>query len=216
MLDAIGRTLFRLGASRRRLLEWVTADRSSQVEASAADVSRQMRGTLVTPVLIAIAIGLTAPARLPLAAPILVLWCLSPAIAYATGRPLKRYVASLSRAERAAFRRTARKIWRFFEEFVGPDDHWLVPDNIQENRRDLIAHRTSPTNIGLQLLATLAAHDFGYITLDGLLNRLEPTFATLLRMQRYRGHFYNWYDTRTLAALSPATWPAIWSPCAPR
>jgi hypothetical protein len=94
-------------------------------------------------------------------------------------------------------------MWRFFDDLVTPADHWLIPDNIQEDRRELIAHRTSPTNIGLQLLSTLAAYDFGYITLDGLLTRLESTFTTLLGMQRYRGHFYNWYDTRTLAPLAP-------------
>ena len=130
MLDAIGRTLFRLLVTRRRLLEWVTADRSAHVEASAADVSRQMPGTLVTPALIAIALGLIAPVRLPLAAPILVLWCLSPAIAYATGRPLKAYVASLSRAERAAFRRTRaqdlallRRVRRTRRSLAGPRQH---------------------------------------------------------------------------------------------
>ena len=84
-----------------------------------------------------------------------------------------------------------------------PTDHWLIPDNIQENRRELVAHRTSPTNIGLQLLSTLAAYDFGYISVAALLTRLEATFATLLNMQRYRGHFYNWYDTRTLEPLAP-------------
>ena len=129
---------------------------------------------------------------------------LSPALAYATGPAARARRAALTRAERAAFGRTARKTWRFFEELVGPADHWLIPDNYQENRRDLVAHRTSPTNIGLQLLSTLAAHDFGYLTLDRLLDRLEPTFDTLLRMQRYRGHFYNWYDTQTLAPLAPA------------
>jgi hypothetical protein len=101
-------------------------------------------------------------------------------------------------------RRTARKTWRFFEEMLGPADHWLIPDNYQENRADVIAHRTSPTNIGLQLLATLSAFDFGYLSPVGILDRLEPTFDTLLRMPRYRGHFYNWYDTRTLALLPPA------------
>ena len=78
-----------------------------------------------------------------------------------------------------------------------------MPDNVQENRREFVAHRTSPTNIGLQLLSTLAAYDFGYITVTSLLIRLEATFATLLAMQRYRGHFYNWYDTRTLDPLHP-------------
>jgi hypothetical protein len=87
---------------------------------------------------------------------------------------------------------------------AGAEDHWLIPDNLQEDRRELVAHRTSPTNIGLQLLATLAAYDFGYLNAPELITRLERTFATLLRMPRYRGHFYNWYDTRTLVALPPA------------
>jgi len=79
----------------------------------------------------------------------------------------------------------------------------LIPDNYQEDRDELIAHRTSPTNIGLQLLSTLAAHDFGYLSTAGVIDRLEPTFGTLVRTQRYRGHFYNWYDTRTLVPLAP-------------
>ena len=85
-----------------------------------------------------------------------------------------------------------------------PVGHHLIPDNYQEDRQDVIAHRTSPTNIGLQLLATVAAADLGYLSYCGVVDRLEPTFDTLLRMQRYRGHFYNWYDTRTLAPLVPA------------
>ena len=93
-----------------------------------------------------------------------------------------------------------------------------MPDNYQENRREPIAHRTSPTNIGLQLLSTLAAYDFGYISFAGVLDRLEPTFDTLLRMPRYRGHFYNWYDTAHAGAAArrptsrrstAAIWPAI-------
>src|SRR6185503_18001185 len=92
----------------------------------------------------------------------------------------------------------------FFEDLLGPVDHWLVPDNYQEDREELVAHRTSPTNIGLQLIATLAAYDFGYLSFSGVVDRLEPTFATLLGLPRYRGHFYNWYDTRTLVPLVPA------------
>ena len=138
-----------------------------------------------------------------LALPILTLWCLSPALAYATGRPLRHHLRRLRAADRAAFGKLARRTWRFFEDFVGREDHWLIPDNIQENRRELVAHRTSPTNIGFQLLATIAAYDRGYLSIGGVLDRLEPTFATLLRLQRYRGHLYNWYDTRTLTPLRP-------------
>ena len=204
MLDAIGRTLVRLLVTRRHLLEWVTADRLTHVEASVGQAFRRMWAVPVAAAGLAVVVGLIAPGRLPLALPILALWCLSPALTFVTGRPLRRHRVVLERTERIAFRRVARKTWRFFDDLLGPADHWLIPDNLQENRDSPIAHRTSPTNIGLQLLATLAAHDFGYLDVTGLLNRLEPAFATLLNMPRYRGHFYNWYDTQTLAPLAPA------------
>jgi cyclic beta-1,2-glucan synthetase len=204
MADAIARTLVRLLVSRRHLLEWVTADRSARVEASAASAFGRMAGTPILALVLAVVVGILAPSRLAIALPVLVLWMLSPMLAYATGRRLSYHRPPLDRDARAAFRRVARRTWRFFDDFVGPGDHWLVPDNIQENRREFIAHRTSPTNIGLQLLSTLAARDFGYVNTTSLLNRLEPTFATMLSMQRYRGHFYNWYDTRTLGSLAPA------------
>jgi len=203
MLDAIGRTLVRLLVTRRHMLEWVTAERSAQVEATSGSVLRRMIASPLAAAAIAVGVGLAAPERLPLALPVAALWCLSPMLAYATGRSRSTGAAALTRLQRAAFRRIARKTWRFFDDLLGPSDHWLIPDNVQENRRELVAHRTSPTNIGLQLLSTLAAFDFGYLTAAGLLTRLEGTFATLLKMQRYRGHFYNWYDTRTLTPLAP-------------
>jgi len=204
MLDAVGRTLVRLLITRRHMLEWVTADRSAQVEATPRGVLRRMLATPVAAAAIAAGVAVVAPARLPLALPVIVLWCLSPVLAYTTGRPLSRNRAVLSRAARSAFRAAARRTWRFFDDLAGAEDHWLIPDNLQEDRRELVAHRTSPTNIGLQLLSTLAAYDFGYVSVTGLLTRLERTVATLLRMPRYRGHFYNWYDTLTLEPLAPA------------
>ena len=203
MLDAIGRTVIRMRVTRRNLLQWVTADRSV-VPSTLGGVFKRM---WVAPVLAAVAaqiVALTAPGHLMQAAPILALWFLSPLLAYITGLPLEHRHPPLNREQRAALRRTARKTWRFFEELLTPADNWLIPDNYQENRADVIAHRTSPTNIGLQLLAALGAYDFGYLGITGVIDRLEPTFDTLLRMQRYRGHFYNWYDTRTLAPLPPA------------
>jgi cyclic beta-1,2-glucan synthetase len=203
MLDAIGRTLVRVFVTRRRMLEWITADRAARPAATPAGVFRHMLPTVVAAVAIAVIVGVMAPVRLPLALPIVLLWCLSPTIAYTTGRPQSDRRTALTPSQRRAFRHVARKTWRFFDELATPTDHWLIPDNIQENRRELVAHRTSPTNIGLQLLSTLAAYDFGYINVATLLSRLEATFGTLLGMQRYRGHFYNWYDTRTLEPLAP-------------
>jgi cyclic beta-1,2-glucan glucanotransferase len=204
MIDAIARTFVRMSITRKRLLEWVTADRAWDRPLSLAGTWLAMRGTPIAAALMGILVAAVAPGRLPLAVPMLVLWGISPLLAYVTGQELRHDRGPLHRADRDAYRRIARRTWRFFDDFMGPPDNWLMPDNLQENRRELIAHRTSPTNIGLQLLSTLAAHDFGYVNVAGLLNRLEPAFDTLLRLPRYRGHFYNWYDTRTLALLPPA------------
>jgi cyclic beta-1,2-glucan synthetase len=97
----------------------------------------------------------------------------------------------------------ARKTWAFFETFVGPDDHWLPPDNYQEHPVPVVAHRTSPTNMGLSLLANLAAYDFGYLPVGGLLARTSGALRTMSGLERYRGHCYNWYDTQTLKPLTP-------------
>ncbi|MQA29217.1 MAG: hypothetical protein GEU82_05165 [Luteitalea sp.] len=204
MIDAIGRTLVRMLVTRKHLIEWMTADRSTHVAVSATAVLQRMAGTPLAAAALALAVGLTSPGRLPLALPVVILWAISPALSYATGLPLRRQRVPLRRADRQSLRVLARRTWRFFDDLVGPADHWLIPDNLQENRRELIAHRTSPTNIGLQLLSTLTAYDCGYLSFAGLLDRLEPTFASLLQMPRYRGHFYNWYDTSTLAPLTPA------------
>jgi hypothetical protein len=101
--------------------------------------------------------------------------------------------------DRRELGRVARLTWRFFEEVVSPGDHWLVPDNYQEGRSDPIAHRSSPTNIGLQLLAILSARDLGYISTPQCLSQLERVIGSVQKLPRYRGHLFNWYDTQTLA-----------------
>src|SRR6185503_14404135 len=97
----------------------------------------------------------------------------------------------------------ARRTWRFFETFVTDEDHWLPPDNFQEEPKPAVAHRTSPTNIGLLLLSSVSAYDFGYLGLIELVERLELTLVSLQKLQRFRGHLLNWHDTRTLASLWP-------------
>jgi cyclic beta-1,2-glucan synthetase len=115
-----------------------------------------------------------------------------------------RIKASITVEQVLFLRRIARRTWAFFEHFVGPADHWLAPDNYQEYRGAAIAHRTSPTNIGVALLANLSAWDFAYIPSGKLLERTANTLQTMASLERYRGHFYNWYDTRTLQILPPS------------
>jgi hypothetical protein len=105
--------------------------------------------------------------------------------------------------QRNYLRELARKTWAFFEDLIGPEDNWLPPDNLQQYPIPVVAHRTSPTNIGLSLLANLTAYDFGYITTGRLLQRSELTLDTMEKLERHQGHFYNWYDTTTLKILNP-------------
>jgi cyclic beta-1,2-glucan synthetase len=203
-LDAIARTLVRLFVSRRRMLEWETA---AAAEARLGTGLKQFVRSMWQAVALAVGLGALVawlnPAELPAAAPWLLAWLLSPVVAWWVSRPLADTVPPLTDTERAELRRTARKTWRFFETFVTAEDHWLPPDNYQEDPKGVVAHRTSPTNIGLLFVSTLSAHDLGYITLSDLAARVGRTLDTLDRLDRFRGHFLNWYETTTLRPLPP-------------
>ena len=138
-----------------------------------------------------------------LAIVLLGLWFVSPIVAYRISQPSLPRRILLSNTQVLYLRNIARKTWAFFENFVTEPDHWLPPDNFQENPLGVLAHRTSPTNIGLSLLANLTAYDFCYISMGKMFNRMEKTFDTLNQMEKFRGHLYNWYDTETLRPLLP-------------
>ncbi|HUW29637.1 MAG TPA: glucoamylase family protein [Sulfuriferula sp.] len=203
-LDAILRTLWRMLVTHRQRLEWTPS--GDPVYASRTDMASQYRAMWIAP-LIAIAtaayLTLTSPAVLIVAGPILLLWFASPAIAWWVSTPLARREARLTAEQTRFLKKIARKTWAFFETFVGPEDHWLPPDNFQEYRGAALAHRTSPTNMGLALLANLTAYDFGYIPAGTLIERSANTLHTMQGMKRHRGHFYNWYDTLSLHPLHP-------------
>ncbi|MBU0499485.1 MAG: cyclic beta 1-2 glucan synthetase [Gammaproteobacteria bacterium] len=203
-LDAILRTLWRLWISHKRLLEWHSS--CSQAPSSHSSLAAEYRRMGFAPLLAAatgLYLALARPAILPLAAPLLLLWLLSPLITWWISRPIGRRAAQLSDEQTRFLHRIARKTWAFFEATVGPEDHWLPPDNFQEYRAAKLAHRTSPTNMGLALLANLSAHDFGYIPAGQLIERTANTLDTLSGLERHRGHFLNWYDTLSLQPLYP-------------
>ncbi len=149
-------------------------------------------------------IALAAHGSWQLALPFAALWCASPLVArWVSAEPLAASQVEVSAADAQALRLIARRTWRFFESTVTPADNALPPDNFQEDPHPVLAHRTSPTNIGLYLLSIASAHDFGWIGLTETAERLEASFATLARLERFRGHFYNWYDTQDLRPLDP-------------
>jgi cyclic beta-1,2-glucan synthetase len=205
MSDAIVRTLVRLYLTRRRLLEWTTAAQATaELSSDVAGVYRRMRGALVLAVAAGALVAMIRPGSLAVAAPFIVLWGLSPFVARLVSQP--RRVDATRRLlpdDVRILRATARRTWRFFEAFVGADDHFLPPDNFQEDPQPVLAHRTSPTNIGLSLLATVAARDLGWLGTLEMVDRLEATLETMGALERFRGHFYNWYDTGTLRPLEP-------------
>ena len=203
-LDAIGRTVWRMWVTHRRLLEWNPSgnpDRNSRT-----DLAASWRTMWIAPVLATAAViylTLSRPAALAVAGPILGLWFASPAIAWWISRPLARRETRLTADQTLFLRKLSRKTWAFFETFVGPEDHWLPPDNYQEHPAPVVGHRTSPTNMGLALLANLSAYDFGYIPAGQLIERTANAFHTMEALERHRGHFYNWYDTQSLKPLPP-------------
>ncbi|MDO9320991.1 MAG: glucoamylase family protein [Pseudomonas sp.] len=205
-LDAQLRTLWRLAESRRHLLEWTTAAHQAQILVARGSRGYAWQQMWVSPVfalLLAELLWLFQPGALMPAAPLLLLWLLAPEVALAIGKPRYQVQAELDHHQRAFLRRLARRTWLYFETFVGPDDNWLPPDNYQEEPYTEIAHRTSPTNIGMLLLSTLTAADLGYISCSDMTTRIRRCLDTLERLERYRGHWLNWYDTRLLRPLEP-------------
>lgn len=210
MFDAIGATLVRLLFTRRKLLQWTTAAHTVRLfgkETRLGLLWRKMGSTSL------VALGLTwlvylvdrhlgRPAFL-VAAPFLLVWLTSPYLAYWISQPVVRRQVPLAAEQQRQLRRLARRTWLYFEQFVGPDDCWLPPDHFQEDPLGLVAHRTSPTNIGLYLLSVLAACDLGYHGPLELVLRLRSAFESIGRLEHYRGHLLNWYDTRDLRPLPP-------------
>jgi cyclic beta-1,2-glucan synthetase len=205
---AIVVTLVRLAITRRRLLEWETAAAS---EARIAGLERRsgarsfLAAMAASPVIAAAGALLVAavrPGALLVALPLLALWAIAPFVAHRLSQPIAERDRELGPEDRDFLLGVARSTWKYFGAFMGPDDHFLPADNFQEAPAS-IAHRTSPTNIGMGLLSTLAAHDLGLIETGELVERIDATLTTMEGLERIEGHLFNWYDTRSLAPLPP-------------
>ena len=217
-LDAIGRTLARLYVTRRHLLEWQAA---AQVQRATAGTYVEHWQAMSRPAALSaiVALAITGVAAWRLAAvggsvavlwpmelavwPLTLLWMLSPVVATQLASPATED-GGIPVSSRDLAQRYAERHWRFFDRFVGEATHWLAPDNVQCDPVEQVAMRTSPTNIGLQLLATVSAHDLGLLSLEEMVRRLERAFDTLGTLPRFRGHFYNWYSLEDLRVLEPA------------
>ncbi|HET8539049.1 MAG TPA: glucoamylase family protein, partial [Anaeromyxobacter sp.] len=209
MIHAVLVTLVRVAVTRRRLLEWETAAASAARAAGRASGTgpRSFLVDMAASPAIALA-GLAAvlavrPDAIAPAAPVLALWIAAPLVAYRLSQPIRERDLALGADDRRFLLGVARATWAYFEAFMGREDHFLPADNFQEGPDARVAHRTSPTNVGMGLLATLSAHDLGLIPAGDLVERIDSTLTTVEGLERLEGHLFNWYDTRTLAPLLP-------------
>jgi cyclic beta-1,2-glucan synthetase len=206
MVDAIVVSMKRTFVTRRNLLQWTASAHAARLHGGLQESARVWRIMAPAPILSGVTLLVLVAARpwvLPWALPFLAAWFFSPEIVYRISRVTPRVRVLTSARDRYRLSWLARRTWLFFEQFVQPEDHWLPPDHFQESPRGLVAHRTSATNIGLSMLSTLSAYDFGYIGALGLAVRQRNTFEALESMELYRGHFLNWYETRNLNPLPP-------------
>ena len=202
-LGTILRTWGRMWITRRRLLEWEASNQAANNLVSLAGTCRAMWFNPVFAAALTTNLAASTPTAFNWAAPLFYVWFTAPAIVWRISLPFGRRKPSLTADQTIFLRKISRKTWSFFETFVTPEDNWLPPDNYQEQPVAVVAHRTSPTNIGLSLLANLSAYDFGYISVAQLIERTRNTFHTMEQLERSRGHFFNWYDTRSLRPLTP-------------
>ncbi len=205
MLHAVVVTVARLLHGQGRLLQWETAAAVAQRH-GALKVPAFYRSMRASPVIAGVALLLVVtlrPAAWPPALLILALWVAAPLVAFVLSKPVSSLRPPISAEDRAYLRTLAEQTWRFFDTFVTEEHGFLPPDNVQFDPEPRVAHRTSPTNIAMGLLATLSAHDLGFIDTGSLLDRLERTLATVDRLERFDGHLLNWYDTHTREPLLP-------------
>ncbi|MDO8419538.1 MAG: glucoamylase family protein, partial [Rubrivivax sp.] len=203
--DAIARTLYRMVVSRRHLLQWTTAAAAQAAAQTTLGGAWRMHRAVPAVALALLASVLAAGAAAPVwSVALCALWAAAPLWTWWASRPRAAAAASpLTAEDQATLHGVARDTWRYFERVVTAEDLHLPPDNLQTTPHEMLARRTSPTNIGLYLLSTACARQFGWIGTLELLLRLEATLATLATLQRHRGHFFNWYDTASGAPLLP-------------
>lgn len=196
---------WRMIFSKRRLLQWTPS--AAEISSTGNALLHSYLNMWIAPftgILCIYGLATGHEESLLVASPILLLWITAPALAWKLSAARKNEEIVLTTSQNTFLHHTARETWTYFEQFVTEEDNWLPPDNYQEQPVVVLAHRTSPTNIGLALLSNLAAYDFGYITGSTMAGRCALTIGTMEKLERFKGHFYNWYDTKTLSVLNPS------------
>lgn len=205
MFDAIIRTIIRLTFTRRNMLEWVTAaDMEASLKNDAISFWKRMWMSSLIGGLLLLGTTVLRPELIIPALIISVSWAISFYVAYIISTPYVKEIKKLATEDIMLLRMLARKTWAYFEDLVTERDNFLPPDNYQEEPYKGIAHRTSPTNIGLLMASVVSAKDLGYISFTETGIWLDKIITTIEKMEKWEGHLYNWYNTNTLKILRPA------------
>ena len=206
-LDAIMRSLNRTLISGRNLLDWETAAQS-EAGTLAGPLSIYLNLSPVLALALALLLAFINPHALPFAGPVLILWVLAPAMVFWLNSPPQRAYGPLSRSDELFLREQALLTWRYFAEFGNDQNHWLIPDNVEERGR-LQIRKLSPTNLGMLLNARQAAHELGFLTLPEFTAATLGTLNTYRTLEKVNGHIFNWYDMESLRAIPPLTVSAV-------
>ncbi|SET37424.1 Cellobiose phosphorylase [Natronincola peptidivorans] len=204
MVDAIVKSLYRVFISKENLLQWVpAADIEKNLKNDKQSTITRMKSGIYIGIATLLIILFIAPYNILYFIPIVIAWGIGPYAAFEISKETEKTKEGLPEDDLLQLRKIARKTWGYYEDFAGEENNYLPPDNYQVFPPNKIAYRTSPTNIGFLLMSILSARDFGYLSTGEMFNRIEKTIATIERMDRWKGHLYNWYDTRTLEILRP-------------
>ncbi|MEY2413117.1 MAG: cyclic beta,2-glucan synthetase [Acidobacteriaceae bacterium] len=202
-LDAVVRTMIRRSFTRRRLLEWETAAQAESGVRKRTSLDIYLNWMPAIAIALGLIVWLQHRPTYAWAFPVLLLWASSKLVSDWLNLPPRPVRTQTSEKDDLFLRRAALRTWRYFAEFSTEEHHWLIPDNVQETP-PVIAARVSPTNIGFLLNTRQVACEFGYLTAPEFTQQTLNTLATIAKLSKYRGHLYNWYNTKTLSPLPPA------------
>ena len=201
MLSSICKTIYRMCKSKKHLLEWTTAEEAElNTKTDMFSYYRSMWANVFAGAVLLILLYRNIWGVI-----LGILWLITPGVIKYVGNKTEKKPAIqyLSEEEQKYLKGIGEKTWGFFKTYLTEDANYLPPDNYQEDRRNKVVYRTSPTNIGLALLAVTSSYDMGYESLEDTIQLLSKMIDTISRMQKWNGHLYNWYDIQTLEPLVP-------------
>lgn len=202
-LNAIIKTIYRLNISKQNLLEWMTSEEAEQQNKnSLLEYYKLMIPNLIIGIILIIA---TLIYKKLIFIVFGMIFLIAPIIAWYISQEKHQIkeIEKLKNEEIEYCMEIAKRTWKFFEENINEQNNFLPPDNYQEDRKEKIANRTSPTNIGLGILAVCSSYDLGFISIDKAIDLIEKMLQTIEKLQKLNGHLYNWYNTLNLEPLFP-------------